>query len=427
METKRYLNVKLNVKKILIYILVTICFSNCTVFGYLYVQPQTWIAIGCMAILLLHKRYENIGIGIQLYLILLIGVLLSYIFSNYKSVVFPFLLIFVVTFLLYGVRFSTDDFFIFIKGCHYVSFFIAITILIEPFFNTFNVDYLWFLGTPYRFEIPALRENKLNEIAINAFSGVAYEKADAGYYMVIGISYLLSKFKIVGKLDKKDILSWIIYISALFLTGKRMLLICVVIIGLAMYALTTENNKILKIIAAVITVLLAMIILSNFVPAVSNMMQRFSNASSGEDGALAERYVKWSYALKLFKNNPFFGYGFASYNQAANEVGYLASYFVHNIYIELLCDTGLVGLICFFIYTVPNIYCTWKALIVYKYFKNSKEIFVLSFAFCMQLLILIYGLSGNTIFYRFQLFMYLFSILISDRTIKQIYKLSFYG
>lgn len=403
---------KVSTKKILMVILLTICYSNCTVFRYLYVQTNTWIALVIFCLFLLNGFYYKRGLILKLFSGLTLVVLFNYILSSYKNAVYPYLLIFIFSLMLYGIEFSVEELEFFAKGCFLISLFISITIIIEPFINTFSVDYLWFLGELHSSGITALRINKANEIYISAYSGVAFEKGDAAYYMVLGAAYLLAKYKSTGELNRKEVISGLLFLIAIFLTGKRMLFICFVIITLIMYSTTNKNNKVLKIIAVTVFSLLMLIVLSNFVPAVANMIERFSNASSGQDGALVERYIKWSYAIQLFSNKPFFGYGFGSYNQAVKEVGYVSTFYTHNIYIELLSDTGIGGLIVFLFFAFTSLKKTWNLL---KYdFSNSVAEVVVGFSFSVQILILVYGLSGNTLFYRFQLFIYLFSTVMSN-------------
>lgn len=409
-------------RKILILIFITICFSNCTSFRFLYGLPQAWLLIGGLSLFVAYRNgFTILKTSHQLYLLLCSSFLISYLFSPFKNSIFSFVLIFVVILLISGIRFSEEEYLFFINGCYYTSLFIATTIIVEVFYNTFNVEYLWFLGTIHPSDIYTLTLHKKNEILMNAYSGVAFEKADAAYYMAIGLSVLLSKYKQSQNLSKVDILQGGLLVAALILTGKRMMVLCMIVVFLIVFSLTTQNNKILKIIGLAVVSFLAIIVLSSTVPAISNLLDRFSSAAFGEDAALAERYVKWLYAIKLFLRRPICGYGFGSYNEAARLVGYKASFYAHNIYIQLLSDTGMLGLFSFILFAGYNLFRSWKVLRTNCIkMVNSNADFVLIFSLSIQLIILIYGISGNSIFYSFQLFIYLFSTFMANRSIVYI-------
>lgn len=401
-------------QSILIFLLVTICYSNCTAFRYIYVKSLVWCLLIILSIIICGFKLIKNKNSIKVYGLFLIFIFINYIFSNYKIEMLKYILIFLLFFVLYSTKFTQDDLDFFVKLCGWFATFVACTIIIEFFSNHFCTNYLWFLGTPYPFERAQLISQKDAELAIQAYSGVAFEKADAAYYMVLGIIAKLSSAYAVKSIRRKDVLLTILYLIAILLTGKRMLIICAVLCIFVMFLISQEKNKLLKIIKWTGIILICCIFIVQ-IPIVQHMMERFLSATTGSDGALLERYVKWSYAFKLFEISPFWGHGFGTYNVAAVEVGYAASFFAHNIYIQLLADCGAIGILFFGLLAFYNL---WVAIDL-CYFKRSvltvKELRVVLFSFSVQILILVYGLSGNTIFYVFQLTMYLFCFIISDR------------
>lgn len=408
--------------KIVIFLLVTICFSNCTVFRYVYVRPQFWWILIVLTICLTSLKIMKDGNSIKIYTIFLGFILISYFLSNYKPEMQKYIWVMILIFVLYSVKFSEDDLSFFLKLCGWFSTFIACTIIIEYFFNNFCTTYLWFLGTPYPFERASLIAQKNAELAIQAYSGVAYEKADAGYYMVIGIVVRLSNAFAQKKLKHTDFLLIILYLIAIILSGKRMLLLCAALIIFIMFLISQEKNKILKILKWTAILFICLFLISR-VPIVEHMINRFLSAASGDDGALLERYVKWNYAFLLFEIKPFIGHGFGTYNEAAVQVGYAASFFAHNIYIELLADCGIVGTLLFIALAVYNLWAAFDLCYLKRNILTVVELKLILFSLAMQILILIYGISGNTIFYVFQLVMYMFCFVITSQVRRNIKKI----
>ena len=82
-------------------------------------------------------------------------------------------------------------------------------------------------------------------------------------------------------------------------------------------------------------------------PRLFAVIDRFST-----DNLLTDRQYLWHEALVMFNDNPLFGSGFGAYPHKLSvtidtvEVTYLNA---HNIYLQLLAETGIIGFICFII------------------------------------------------------------------------------
>lgn len=409
------------ISKVLMIVFATMSFSNCTAFGYIFKDYRVWWII-LVGVILLNRGifYKNCR-GLDIYVLLLLILAINFIVSPYKEQAYLAMSVYVFCLFVYMMNIQEGSIAFFIKLCYAISIFIACTIVVEVFIPTFTIDHLWFFGSPYAYELAALRAFKLAEIGINAYSGIAFEKADAAYYMLLGICALCATYKRDHSLKISQWLTGVLFIACIFLTGKRMLLLCAIAVILISFSIMSDNNKLIKVIGIAILAIITVIVLSNFVPAINNMLNRFGQASSGNDSALLERYIKWENAFTLFKSHLFLGTGYSSYNVATQEIGYQASFFVHNIYIQLLSDTGIIGFIGFILFSAINMFRTWRFLYRRRGSQdNRRESYVLTFGLTIQALILIYGISGNTIFYIAQLFMYLFSVIMSNRMMDEI-------
>lgn len=384
------------------YMLIAICFSNCTVFRY--VEPYMWPII--LLFLLFGIKVKQIDY-IQIVLVLFIAFLSINIIVSYDSrITIGYLQVFIVG-LLFSIAVSDIEIYVkFKKLCLGISLFIAITILIELLNNNVCSEYLWFFGEYSKNKVATQAINKANEIAYGAYSGIAFEKADAAYYMNIGIACILSKYLCIKKLRKLDAIILIIYGAALLLTGKRMLFLIAVFVSLFLFLLSGIREKGKKLIIIIAAALGVFILAASVVPELMTTFERLS-ISSGEDDAMLERYVKWFYALRLFKLHPLIGVGYGTYNNACAMVGYKAAYYAHNVYMQMLAEVGIIGTILLIIYILINLGKTIKYILNKRKSQTNFLMELSFFSLYMQLLVIIYGLSGNVLYYKGQLIMYL--------------------
>ena len=113
------------------------------------------------------------------------------------------------------------------------------------------------------------------EINANSFSGLFGEKSNAAFCLDIGIGIILSEILVERKYDKKNIIFLIIYILALILTNKRMLLAIPIFNAIILFALSNQNNKLLKGSVIGLIGVLTLILLINTVPKFAAVFERF--------------------------------------------------------------------------------------------------------------------------------------------------------
>lgn len=395
--------------------LAIICFSNCTVFRYF--EPHMWSIIILFLLLAINKiKPFNY---IQLILFTFIIYLCINTIASYDSrITMGYLQIFIVGLLLTVVINDEKVYIKFKKLCFLISLFVAITILIELFNNEFCSEYLWFFGEFSKNKIGVQAINKANEIAYGAYSGIAFEKADAAYYMNIGIACVLSRYCSIKKVKKFDIVILCIYGAALLATGKRMLFLVAIFVSLFLFWISGVRKKGRKFILIVLITLGIFIIAVSIFPELMTTFERLG-MSSGEDDAMAERYVKWYYALKLFKIHPVIGVGYGTYNSACLMVGYKAAFYAHNIYIQMLAEIGIIGTVVFLTFVVANLIITLSYVLKNRYSEATFGNELSFFSLFMQLLTIIYGLSGNVLYYKGQLIMYLIVVGITHIVIER--------
>ena len=179
--------------------------------------------------------------------------------------------------------------------------------------------------------------------------------------MVIGICAELSFFVFNDKkLNKSNYLLILLYFLATMLTSKRMLCVIILLeIGVAL-KLFDFKGKSVKIILGGAIALVAVFVITITIPQTSNIVDRFMEAS--EDTSAGGRLMFWNYCIEMFKDKPFFGFGYEGF--WANYMDYQADYFSKhpdspfvmiadntfrpfNEYVALIVNYGIVGFTVF--------------------------------------------------------------------------------
>ena len=187
---------------------------------------------------------------------------------------------------------------------------------------------------------------------------------------------------------------------ALFLTGKRAhLLFTTASIGLAVYVYGRyEKNNFIKYLILIIVTILSIVLAYALIPQVTTVLNRFIGME--DDGNLVGRYMWWAAAYESFLNHKWIGIGWFGFrNIVAPTVFYTGH--AHNIYIQLLCETGIVGTIIFVSWFLYAFIISTKFL---QYIAKNKMTVAPYFStlalFCMiyQGYFLMYGLTGNPLY-----------------------------
>lgn len=366
--------------------------SHCMVFAYF----SDYIMITIICCSLIFKKNACFKLS---HLVWLGFLIISSYFSFDQRFSKSFIILFYMLFILFFLTIKIDYWDKLIKLLQIITAVIAISIIIELFINDFVVKYLWFTITPVYSQIQLVRAYKDAEFYIGAYSGIAGEKADAAFYMCIGIGIQIVYYCSVRKIYKSNVILLSIYILALLLTGKKTLLICAILFSLIIVVLSEIHKKYLKLMIGACCLIFAFIIAQNFMPELGTVFERFQSNDSME-----ERYNMWNGAIRMFMEKPIFGFGYASLNLILSPKGEYFS-FGHNIYIELLGETGIVGILLF---TLSNIVLVKDIWIIFK--KRNKNDFmyckILYFVIYTLGLWYVYGLTGNVMFYKFQIFLY---------------------
>lgn len=290
-----------------------------------------------------------------------------------------------------------------------VSTFIALTILISSIYNDFIPEFLNFL-MPRREESLYVFYAEMKQ---GIFSGIAFERAYAAFSLNIGLGILISRFITLKKLTKIDIIKLIIVLLALFCTGKRTLFLIPIIAFVLISALNNNKEMIINIFKMIPIIAILAVCVYMFLPGASKVFERFSADEDRESVDTMqirnERY--WNYAILMVKEKPFFGYGIATYKSFLQQYRSDDVYNAHNIYIQSLGELGIFGFIILISIYIVSIIINIKNIHYYQ--NDNNELYLANYAMFIQILFLVYGLTGNTLYYYSQLFSYIIGLSIN--------------
>lgn len=179
-------------------------------------------------------------------------------------------------------------------------------------------------------------------------------------------------------------------IVGVFLTGKRTLAICALIIPLIIPALGKKRDLVFILfpLVAIIVYFAYDFFVSNVYhfaddPILGRFARSYIEQQQGEDITSGRREL-YRDAINAFMDHPILGVGdFKKYT------GNLIA--PHNTFLQVLCEQGIVGML---LYIVPVVYCLRACIKKLKYVKRGNGIF--EFVVFIQLVYVFYSLTGNT-------------------------------
>ncbi|MCI8888111.1 MAG: O-antigen ligase family protein [Hungatella sp.] len=113
------------------------------------------------------------------------------------------------------------------------------------------------------------------------------------------------------------------------------------------------------------------------------------------------RILLYDRAVRLFKENMIFGSGWGGFRSVYKFRDIVGYYEVHNIYLQMLCEVGVIGSLIFIIYFLRNLKLTYKAISGCGE-EWKKYVY---FALFGQIYFVLYGMTGNPL-YDFWIYLY---------------------
>lgn len=149
--------------------------------------------------------------------------------------------------------------------------------------------------------------------------------------------------------------------GALFISGKRATLIIFLLTVFAIQFIKSKNTlKILKYLAIGgmgVFLLYITIPIWSKIGALSRIVELLNYIKDKDIiGITNGRTVIFQNAIDLWNNNPVIGIGWGNFKYLVSQSLWYSGYDVHNCYLQILCENGIVGAIFFYILTIVSIY-----------------------------------------------------------------------
>lgn len=185
------------------------------------------------------------------------------------------------------------------------------------------------------------------------YTGFTKEVSFTVWFIVIGVIYYFVDFYYEKR--KKSLIIFLVLLGSLFLSGKKAQPLFVAISLLLVYIII--SNKRLRFFKLIfwLTAFVGIISLSYPVWSKLDFMQRYveliQSIVKGSDiyEITTGRIEIYRNAIELWNKNKIFGIGWGNFRFDVPKTAWYSWFDVHNCYLQLLCETGVVGM---FIYTV---------------------------------------------------------------------------
>lgn len=242
-------------------------------------------------------------------------------------------------------------------------------------------------------------------------------------YVIAGIFVVYAGMRHSKKIRRRDMTLFILLLLSLLMTNKRAPFLFLILTIAIIRILPERGTKRLKklwtglMIALVIIVLFFLLqdvlgqitFLKRLVVSIQSFME-------GDD-ITSGRSKLSAWAVKLFLQNPVTGIGWGFYRTTTRGNATLLKYLdVHNVYLQLLCETGLIGFIAFISVFAVSWNMTKKSYCACISTENPalrKWKTPLLFSFAFQTYFLLYCLTGNPLYDQFYQVLYSISCSIA--------------
>ena len=232
------------------------------------------------------------------------------------------------------------------------------------------------------------------------YVGIGLYAGDNAFILILGLGIIL--LSLIGNKRKHSLITYIIiilYVGSILLTGSRAMLLAsifslVLVTSIVKHDTLIKKIKLFSIAIGLISVII--IICITFVPQTLVMYERFSNGN----GSIDNRFILYRYALQLFNERPLFGQGINTFLSLTYTNSYMIeNTYVHNVFLQLLCEIGIAGTILMLIPIVITWINTIKILKASEFISGYIEFEVpLKISLYVQTVFVLYFFSGNPLY-----------------------------
>lgn len=205
----------------------------------------------------------------------------------------------------------------------------------------------------------------------------------------------------------------IMILFGLLLTGKRAPTVFLLVSIMFLYFFESRERerftRVLQIFLITAAAFVALFLLARITnnPAINRIFESIQNIVISRDIEDVGRDQLWTQAMTYFYSNKWLGIGWTNFKNLFT----LRGTHVHNIYIQLLCETGIIGFSIFAFFFTWNILTTLRRIRTAK--RETYEYSWLMLSLFMQIYFLLYGITGNPLYDIEETILYFFGAGIS--------------
>lgn len=297
------------------------------------------------------------------------------------------------------------------SNTNWMSIVMNVAILMGAVYSVFTIIQVvagdFYLNRLY----PLLQHNSTFDAArymrFGVYSGLTYQTAVNALYLSIGIGATFCSFLYDKTGRAWKIMLIVIETVCIMLSAKRGHLLFSALSLLVLTYYSSNRGKKLRNILIIGVLLFVVYIVAYYrIPSVSYFFDRLTDTSGDITNG---RWTIYESAVEQFKQHPIFGIGWEQFRNT-----YTRYIDVHNIYLQLLCETGIVGAGVFIVAFIRTLVFTIRKVnyIVTEKIISKKKYLVLFGLFC-QVFFLLYGFTGNALYDYYVLSVYFIGVIIS--------------
>lgn len=265
-----------------------------------------------------------------------------------------------------------------------------------------------------------------NRLVEGYYTGFTRETSFTMFLIVIGLGIyffdLLKKddvkIDLNYKIKKYIIISFLFF--ALLISGKRAPLLFFIVAMIIVRLI--KSKKPLKYLLFLITgggILFLLLYISfpiwskiSFLSRIVELLKYISDKNI--IGITNGRVVIYQNALDLWNYNRLFGIGWGNFKYMVSSSLWYSGYDVHNCFLQILCETGLIGAIFFAILTITSIYRFIKCVIKSREYGNDYYYKLSLLVAYIQVFFIIYSFTEPILYEYTDYIIYFVSINITD-------------
>lgn len=319
--------------------------------------------------------------------------LIVHLLFNFNPDIIRDILVWIIGITLISKRFSlTEAYSLVTKLYLWAGAIYAASILFQYFWPSIYFDSIW----------PLFKSNygivilQLWRSSLTIPTGLTHQIGFTIGYVVVGVGTLFFTNKDNHKLRRMFLA--LLFLTALLLSKKRMHFVasifCLVFVYLISVPINKGVNRLIKV-AVLSAIVLFITIKISEIYNIDNVFNRLQNSilllQEGKNIATS-RSILSEEAINIWRNYPIFGVGWRGFAS----LGYDYTT-VHNIFLQLLCETGILGLICFISPLIYSFIVTFMAVIAHRGHKDLMYNY-LCFSMYYQAFFLLYCFTGNPLY-----------------------------